>query len=72
MFMNELEKKEILIKAQTFFKDTVAKNHIRNVKKLNKLSTFKYNPFLMDYNATFLTGNSDPKSIARQLGELAK
>ncbi|HSW97483.1 MAG TPA: PmeII family type II restriction endonuclease [Candidatus Saccharimonadales bacterium] len=65
--MTEQEKKDILIKARAFFKETVAKNHIKNVKKLNKLSTFKYNPFLMDYNATFLTGNSDPESIARQL-----
>ncbi|HSW88574.1 MAG TPA: PmeII family type II restriction endonuclease [Candidatus Saccharimonadales bacterium] len=65
--MTEQEKKDILIKARAFFKETVAKNHIKNVKKLNKLSTFKYNPFLMDYNATFLTGNSSPESIARQL-----
>ena len=65
--MTEQEKKEILIKAQTFFRDTVAKNHIKNVKKLNKLSIFNYNPFLLDYNATFLTGNSDSKNIARQL-----
>ncbi len=65
--MNDQEKKEILIKAREFFKDTVAKNHIINLKKLNKLSKFNYNPFLMDYNATFLTGNSDSKSIARQL-----
>ena len=65
--MTEQEKKNILLKARAFFKDTVAKNHVKNVKKLHKLSAFNYNPFLMDYNATFLTGKSDPESIARQL-----
>ena len=65
--MTEQEKKEILLKAQIFFKETVAKNHITNVKKLNKLARFKYNPFLLDYKAAFLTGNNDPISIARQL-----
>jgi hypothetical protein len=65
--MNAQEKQEILIKAKDFFRENVAKNHIKNVKLLNKLSSFNYNPFLMDYNATFMTGNNEAKSIARNL-----
>lgn len=65
--MTEQEKKEILRKAKVFFQENIGNNHIRNVKKLNKLASFDYNPFLLNYLANFLTGNGDPKSIAKAL-----
>jgi len=65
--MTEQEKKEILEKAKIFFREHIGNNHIRNVKKLTKLASFDYNPFLLEYLANFLTGNGDPKSMAKTL-----
>ena len=65
--MNEIERLEILIKANTFFKDTIAINHVKNTKKLKSLSKFNVNPFLDLYLANFLTGNGDAESIAKAL-----
>lgn len=66
-FMNEADKNTILNKAQQWFLDTVAKNHIANTEKLSDPSVFNVNPFLATYLANFLTGNSSPESIARAL-----
>jgi hypothetical protein len=65
--VTNLEKEEILNKAKEFFKETIALNHIKNTKKLKNLKNFKINPFLNTYLANFLTGNSDPESIAKAL-----
>lgn len=65
--MNEEQKKEILFKFKDFFKQTIAKNHLKNLIKLKKLSAFKYNPFLFNYLAAFLTGNFEAKSLAKIL-----
>lgn len=65
--MTEQERREILIKAKVFFKENIVVNHLKNTKKLKKLSEFSPNPFLTKYLANFLTGNSDPKSIAKSL-----
>jgi len=65
--MDETQKKEILIKAKTFFKDNIVASHINNTKKLTKLDAFNINPFLLDYLANFLTGNNDAESIAKAL-----
>jgi hypothetical protein len=65
--MEEVEKKEIINKARHFFKTEIAENHIINTKKLHDLKEFNLNPFLIEYLANFLTGNSDPKSIAKAL-----
>lgn len=65
--MNKNERNEILTKAKDFFRETIAKQHIKNTKKLKKLSKFKVNPFLELYLANFLEGNSDPRSIAKAL-----
>lgn len=64
--MTEKETKEILDKAKKFFRDKIAKNHIKNTKKLT-LSEFNVNPFLIKYLATFLTGDDSPLSIAKAL-----
>lgn len=65
--MNNIEKKEILIKAQNWFKNTISTNHIKNTQKLINPNEFNINPFLTVYLANFLTGNSDPESIAKAL-----
>jgi len=60
-------KKAILIKAQQWFSESIATNHIKNTEKLAEPSNFKINPFLVYYLANFLTGNSDKKSLAKAL-----
>ncbi len=65
--MDEAEKARVLQKAQEWFRDTICVNHIKNTKKLIKPSEFNINPFLAVYLSNFLTGNTDPQSIAKAL-----
>jgi hypothetical protein len=60
-------KEEILKKAKNFFQDTIAPNHINNLEKLTSLKKFKYNPFLLNYLAAFLSGKANAKSMAKAL-----
>lgn len=61
------EKEIILENAKVWFKDNIAKNHIKNTKKLANIKEFNINPFLLTYLSNFLEGNSDPVSIAKAL-----
>lgn len=61
------ENEQILEAAKNWFKEIIAKNHIKNTKILSNPNEFKINPFLIKYLARFLTGNSDPISIAKAL-----
>jgi len=65
--MNQAEKDIILDKAQTWFRDTLATNHIKNTKKLAESSKFDINPFLAVYLSNFLTGSAKPEGIAKAL-----
>ncbi len=65
--MNQVEKDIILKKAQKWFKDSVAENHIKNTKKLKDASEFDINPFLAVYLSNFLTGKAEPEGIAKAL-----
>lgn len=65
--MSTINKAEILEKSKKWFSETIAKNHIKNTKKLTNPSEFIINPFLTVYLANFLTGNSKPESIAQVL-----
>lgn len=65
--LKEAQKNELLLKAEHWFQDVLAKNHIKNTAKLKKPSAFNINPFLVTYLANFLTGNSSPESIAKAL-----
>lgn len=65
--MDEIQRKTILEKSKSFFRDTIATNHLKNTKKLKKLKEFNVNPFLVSYLANFLTGNNKPESIAKAL-----
>lgn len=64
---NPIDKKEILNAAQKWFREVIATNHVKNTKKLKKIRQFKINPFLVLYLSNFLTGDNDPKSIAKAL-----
>ncbi len=65
--MSQDEKEAILKKAQIWFKKSIAENHINNTQKLVKASKFDINPFLTVYLSNFLTGNTNPESIAKAL-----
>ncbi len=65
--MKQEEKDIILQKAQKWFSDTIAENHVLNTKKLANASEFNINPFLAVYLSNFLTGNAKPESIAKAL-----
>lgn len=65
--MDEADKKVILKKAQGFFKTHIADNHANNTKKCSTLSEFKFNPFLVNYIATFAFGDETPESLAKAL-----
>ncbi len=65
--MNEQEKQEILLKAKTFFKENIVKNHIKNTKKLKKIKEFVINPFLIKYLANFAFGDTSKESLAKAL-----
>lgn len=62
-----VDKEKILESAKDWFRETIAKNHIKNTRKLVDPKGFKINPFLIAYLANFLTGNSSPESIAKAL-----
>lgn len=64
---NNIDKKQILEKAQKWFKETITINHVKNTEKLIDPKEFNINPFLVSYLANFLTGKSDPISIAKAL-----
>lgn len=63
--MDEKQKQIILEKAKELFRNKFAINQIKKLKKLNKLSSFKYNPFLLSYKGAFLTGEVSAESTLR-------
>lgn len=58
---------KIIKNLRDFFKNQIAKNHIKNTEKLVNLDEFNLNPFLDIYKARFLTGKSNAKAIAKAL-----
>lgn len=65
--MDKDKKKEILDKAEVFFRETIVVNHLRNLHRLRTLDEFDVNPFAVNYLANFLTGRNDAEGIARAL-----
>jgi Type II restriction endonuclease EcoO109I len=63
----ESERQEILEKAKVFFRDKIAVNHLKNIKKLRKSKEFNINPFLVGYLSAFMSGDSTSESIAKAL-----
>ena len=65
--MKTSEKKVILEKFGVWVRESLIKNHKKNTLALSKLKSFKINPFLWRYLATYLEGNTDPDSLAKVL-----
>lgn len=65
--MTDQERQEILTNARQFFRDTIAVQHIKNTKKLERLSEFNVNPFLDKYLANFAFSSGTPENIARAM-----
>jgi hypothetical protein len=65
--ISESEKSAILIKAQEWFRSSIAESHIRNTEKLANPEEFNINPFLVHYLSNFLAGNSDRINLAKAL-----
>ncbi|VAW44931.1 hypothetical cytosolic protein [hydrothermal vent metagenome] len=65
--MNAEEKNKLLALSKDWFRESISKNHIKNSLILEDPKKLTINPFLAVYLSNFLTGNSDPKSIAKAL-----
>ena len=64
--MTEQQKLKIIESGKQYFRDIIIPNHIKGLKKL-KLKDFTINPFLINYLASFLCGDSSPLSMAKAL-----
>ena len=64
--MDESQKLAILESGKNFFRTAIIPNHINNLKKL-ELKNFNVNPFLINYLAAFLCGDTTPESLAKAL-----
>ena len=64
--MTEDQKKAIIESGKNYFRTSIIPNHIKNLQKLH-LKDFDINPFLINYLAAFLCGNTDPRSMAKAL-----
>ncbi|TCK98794.1 type II restriction endonuclease EcoO109I-like protein [Natranaerovirga hydrolytica] len=65
--MSEVELNDIIKRAKDFFRNEIVPNHIARTEECRNLSNFRLNPFLDKYKATFITGNDEPRSIAKAL-----
>lgn len=64
--MTEEQKLSIIESGKQYFREIIIPNHVKGLKNL-KLKDFKINPFLVNYLAAFLCGNTEPKSLAKAL-----
>ncbi len=64
--MNKKQKQRILDSGKDYFRKIIIPNHLKGLKSL-KLKDFKINPFLVNYLAAFLCGNTEPESLAKAL-----
>ena len=60
--MTEKQKKSIIESGKQYFREIIIPNHVKGLKNL-KLKDFKINPFLVNYLAAFLCGNTEPESL---------
>lgn len=65
--MTEDEMVAIIERAKNFFREEIVPNHMARAEQCRKLSSFRLNPFLDKYKANFITGNNEPRSIAKAL-----
>lgn len=64
--MTEQQKQAIIESGKEYFRTTIIPNHLKNLQKL-RLSSFNINPFLINYLAAFLCGDTEPQSLAKAL-----
>lgn len=64
--MTEEQKLTIIVSGKEYFRSNIILNHIKNLNRL-KLRDFDINPFLINYLAAFLCGNTEPESLAKAL-----
>lgn len=64
--MTEQQKQAIIESGKKYFRTTIIPNHLKNLHKL-RLSSFNINPFLINYLAAFLCGDTEPQSLAKAL-----
>lgn len=64
--MDEEQKQKIIESGKTYFREIIIPNHLKNMMKLH-LSSFTVNPFLVNYLASFLCGDTEPESLAKAL-----
>jgi len=64
--MDERQKQSIIESGKQYFREIIIPNHVKNLQNL-KLKSFKINPFLVNYLASFLCGNTEPESLAKAL-----
>lgn len=64
--MTEEQKLQIIESGKTYFREIIIPKHLENLKKL-KLGDFNINPFLVNYLAAFLCGNTEPEALAKAL-----
>lgn len=64
--MTEEQKKAIIDSGKDYFRHSIIPNHINNLKRL-RLRDFDVNPFLINYLAAFLCGDTTPQSLAKAL-----
>ncbi len=64
--MTENQKEAILNSGKEYFRKIIIPNHLKNLDNL-QLRKFNINPFLVNYLAAFLCGNTNPESLAKAL-----
>lgn len=64
--MTEQQKQAIIESGKQYFRTTIIPSHLKNLEKLT-LKSFNVNPFLINYLAAFLCGNTQPESLAKAL-----
>ena len=64
--MTEEQKKSIIESVKQYFREIIIPKHLKNLETL-KLKDFNINPFLVNYLAAFLCGDTTPKSLAKAL-----
>jgi hypothetical protein len=65
--MEAVDKQQILRDFTTWWRDEFAVSHKTNTIKLSSLSEFTINPFLWNYLAFYLRGNSSSRALAEAL-----
>lgn len=65
--MTAVDTTAMLAAARTFFEEIIARNHLRNTRKLGRLDEFTINPFTVYYLSAFAFGDTSPESLAKTL-----